>query len=39
MEQKRPKRRRYPSDVSDAQWQEIMLLFIGTRQCKWEKLP
>ncbi len=27
----------YPSDVSDAQWQEIRLLFIGTRQCKWEK--
>ncbi len=37
MEQKRLKRRSYPSDVSDAQWQEIRLLFIGTRQCKWEK--
>ncbi len=23
--------------MSDAQWQEIRLLFIGTRQCKWEK--
>jgi len=37
MEQKREKRRRYPSDVSEAQWQEIRLLFIGTRQSKWEK--
>ncbi len=37
MEQKRVNRRSYPSDVSDAQWQEIRLLFIGTRQCKWEK--
>ncbi len=37
MEQKREKRRSYPSDVSDAQWQEIRLLFIGTRQCKWDK--
>ncbi len=37
MEQNRVKRRSYPSDVSDAQWQEIRLLFIGTRQCKWEK--
>jgi len=37
MEQKREKRRSYPSDVSDGQWQEIRLLFIGTRQCKWEK--
>ncbi len=37
MEQNRVNRRSYPSDVSDAQWQEIRLLFIGTRQCKWEK--
>ncbi len=37
MEQKREKRSRYPSDVSDAQWQEISLLFIGTRQSKWTK--
>ncbi len=37
MEQKIVNRRSYPSDVSDTQWQEIRLLFIGTRQCKWEK--
>ncbi len=37
MKQEKTKRQKYSSDISDSQWEEIRLLFIGMRQCKWEK--
>ena len=35
MEEKR--REPYPSDLTDKQWEEIMPLFTGMRNCKWSK--
>ena len=31
------KRRSYPTDLTDKQWEEIAPLFVGMRKRKWEK--
>ena len=35
MEEKR--RKSYPSDLTDAQWEEIAPLYMGMRKCTWSK--
>lgn len=34
---KKEKRKSYPSDLTDKQWEEIAPLYTGMRECRWSK--